>query len=236
MVKLNRFQSLKVATLILISSLMAEETLASTLPTSDFQYWNQTTAIGPLTEKTRYWLEEQARVGNDVSRLSQMILRPGFGYVLSENGTIWLGFAYIYTQFPFAPRRVDENRIWQQFLWIRDYDWGRVFSRTRLEQRFLDTISTTGWRFRQFARVQISFKNNEKAFISTMEELFVHINNTLRQGSNRGFDQNRFFVGIGFFANKNTLMEVGYQNQYIRRINSQNYFGSYLATNVIFNF
>lgn len=209
---------------------------ASPLPSHDVQLWSNFTSIGPLTTNTRYWLEGQTRIGDDISSLSQLLIRPGIGYVVNKNSTIWLGYAFINSQSPFAKQSVDENRLWQQFLWVRKYPWGKLFSRTRLEQRFIDGISTTGWRFRQFARVQHYLNKNRKTFISASEEVFIHLNNTLNKGSNRGFDQNRAFIGIGYLPNPNVLIEIGYQNQYIKRANTQNYVGNCIATNFIFNF
>jgi len=222
--------------LIVLTFLITKQSSAATLPTSDFQIWGNVTAMGPVSGKVRYWLEGQGRFGDDASSLSQLLLRPGIGYVLNNTSSLWIGYAYINTRFPFSSQSSDENRIWQQFLWVKDQSWGRIFSRTRLEQRFIDSVSTTGWRFRQFVRMQRPFKSNNKAFIALTEEMFVQLNNTLKQASNRGFDQNRIFAGIGFLPNTNTLFEVGYQNQTIRRINTSNYSGNYLATNLIFNF
>lgn len=229
-------QSCSMISFLLLYLTSCQVLSASTLPTGDFQYWNNVTAMGPLTTNTRYWLEGQIRLGDDISRLSQAIVRPGIGYKLNDNATVWLGYAYIKTKYPFTAISNDENRIWQQFLWIKDYTWGRLFSRSRLEQRFINNNSPTGWRFRQFGRIQKSFNHNDKFFLAGAEELFIQINNNAKTGSNSGFDQNRIFLGIGCLPNKNLLMEIGYQNQYIRRINAKNYSGNYLATNFILNF
>ena len=221
---------------MILAFVIAKQSLAATLPTSDFQIWGNVTAMGPVSGKVRYWLEGQGRFGDDASRLSQLLLRPGVGYVLNNSSSLWVGYAYINTRFPFSSQNSDENRIWQQFLWVKDLSWGRLFSRTRLEQRFIDSVSTTGWRFRQFVRMQRPFKSNDRVFIALADEVFVQLNNTSKQSSNRGFDQNRIFAGIGFLPNTNTLFEIGYQNQTIRRVNTLNYSGNYIASNLIFNF
>ncbi len=210
--------------------------IAANLPKQDFQFWGNVTAIGPLSGSVRYWLEGQGRFGDDATRISQLLVRPGIGYALNNTSSIWLGYAYINTQFPFTRAAVDENRIWQQYMWVNNYSWGRAISRTRLEQRFIESVTRTGWRFRQFARIERTFGKNSKAYVAIAEELFVQLNNTRIQGSNTGFDQNRIFIGVGYLPTRNVLFEVGYQNQYIRRINDSNYMGNYLASNLIFNF
>lgn len=202
---------------------------------SDFQSWNNITITGTLNNKIKYWAEGQARIGDNASRLSQSILRPGLGYQVNQQSSIWAGYAWIYTNKPFAQIATDEHRIWQQFLWIKDYQWIKAFLRTRLEQRFIDRVSTTGWRFRQFGRLQLPMHHNPKYFISATEEVFVKLNNTSTNGSNRGFDQNRLFFGIGLYPLKNWLFEIGYQNHIIRNISGPNYRGNYVAMNLIGN-
>ncbi|KTC91240.1 DUF2490 domain-containing protein [Fluoribacter dumoffii] len=49
----------------------------------DFQTWFSITAIGKthsdkkFISRLRYWLEDQERLGDDSSRFSQILLRPG---------------------------------------------------------------------------------------------------------------------------------------------------------------
>lgn len=203
---------------------------------NDFQIWNNITVMGTIKDQIKYWAEGQARFGQDASMLSQSIVRPGIGYQLTKESSIWAGYAWIYTNQPFAPTTTHENRIWQQFLWVKNYEWIKVFSRTRLEQRFVDRVSSVGWRLRQFGRLQMPFKKAPKFFLSSMEEVFIRLNNTANNGNNSGFDQNRLFFGIGVTPTKNWLLEVGYQNHIIRILNGPNYQGNYLAMNLIGNF
>jgi hypothetical protein len=74
------------------------------------------------------------------------------GYKLSDQTSIWLGYAWVRTQ-PQGKDHTDEHRIWQQLSWNKPYSWGNVSTRTRLEQRFLNTGDDTGWRFRQFLKL-----------------------------------------------------------------------------------
>lgn len=208
------------------------------LPTQDMQVWTNVTLNGPLSSKTpkiKYWLEAQPRFGEDVSRLSQVLLRPGLGYALTPTTSIWGGYAWIYTTLPFASPSFDENRIWQQLLWSRKFNTVRLVSRTRLEQRFIQQNIHVAWRLRQFFKAEIPLPIQPAFSAIVSNEVFVHLND-FNRNNNQGFDQNRFFIGIGKELAPHIKAEAGYLNQTIRRINAADYSGNYLSLNVLCNF
>ncbi|VEG91829.1 DUF2490 domain-containing protein [Legionella spiritensis] len=205
------------------------------LPTHDYQIWSNITTTGHLNHKIKYWLETQERFGSNASRLSQMLARPGIGYVLSSHSSLWLGYAWIYTTFPFASSSFDENRIWQQFLWSRDFTRLKFIGRTRLEQRFIQNAVHTAWRFRQLTKIEIPLQPQSKFNFISSDEVFIHLNN-FNNNNNQGMDQNRFFVGLGYKPGKNILMEIGYLNQIIVRSGSSNYTGHSLSLNLFLNY
>jgi hypothetical protein len=104
----------------------------------------------PDLGRLRWWFDLQPRFTED-SDFEQLLARPGIGYDLGRGASLWLGYAYILTDPPTRPS-FDEHRIWQQFLWVAE--WGSLGfqSRTRLEQRFVENGSDTGWRFREFVK------------------------------------------------------------------------------------
>jgi len=51
-----------------------------------------------------------------------------------------------------------EQRIWQQLTWSTQLRPVMFSSRTRLEQRFLETGGDTGWRFGSFLNCRIRFR------------------------------------------------------------------------------
>ena len=208
----------------------------SSMARTDFQSWNNFTLMGPINGNVRYWFDGQIRIGNDASRLSQSIARPGIGYQLNKESSLWAGYAWIYTARPFTPIVVHEHRTWQQFLWVKDIAPFKVFSRTRLEQRFIENVPRTGWRVRQFFRAQLPISEQHSFFVSAIDEVFVRINNSRPFGNDRGFDQNRLFLGVGFLPAKHWLAELGYQNQYIRRVGISNFRGNYVMLTVIGNY
>jgi hypothetical protein len=49
-------------------------------------------------------------------------------------------------------------------------------------------------------------------FVAVADELFVNLN-TIRDGPLTGFDQNRFFAGVGHHLTPHVRVEVAYLNQ-----------------------
>lgn len=75
----------------------------------DSQSWYTVIAIGDFSKeksepsKFKYWLEGQEFLGDHHSRTTQALYRPGIGYSLNENASIWLGYALVYTVLPLTP-------------------------------------------------------------------------------------------------------------------------------------
>jgi hypothetical protein len=204
---------------------------------SDSQVWTSITAMVPASKdspKIRYWLESQNRIGDEVSQLSQFILRPGIGYELTPTTSIWLGYARIYTAAPFTSDPFDENRIWQQILWSKRLSHLQATVRGRLEQRFMPNSIHTEWRYRQLFKGAFTIPRHDKYTFILSNEIFFHLNDFNHQ-NNQGFDQNRVFTGFGYKTNKNTTLEIGYLNQFIKRIGRENYSGNNLLISLLVN-
>lgn len=214
-------------------------TLSSPLAAStieDFHTWGDAIVTGdlgrfnPALKNVKYMVEGLGRFGNDSSRLSLGMVRAGLGYGLTENTSVWLGYAFITYDEPFARNPFDEHRIWQDFRWSHKFAYATLSTRSRLEQRFMDTGSETGWRFRQRVKTSIPFAFAPDYSLVGYEEYFANINQT-NYGADDGFDQNRLFAGLGYQFNKQTNTEIGYLNNYLRR-NGPDRMYHYLAVNV----
>lgn len=205
---------------------------------NDFQIWTNTTAIGSISKKHpkfKYWLEYQARFGDDSSKLSQLLLRPGIGYQVLPTTSFWLGYAWIRTAQPFSTRPIEENRIWQQLLWSKRFSQVTGTLRSRLEERFIQDRNHTAWRYRQLFRLAYAIPNHEQLSLIAMDELFYHLNHFNIQ-RNVGLDQNRAFIGLGYKTTKVSTIELGYLNQYIKRPLGEHFNGNCLYMSLLFNF
>lgn len=236
-----KYRSSQRDTCLLLAILLAAPHAASAESLEDFQTWGNITAVGsfgfvdPKFKSVRYWLEGQGRFGEDTSRLSQSMVRPALGYALNDNASVWLGYAWIFTDRPFTGRRFDENRIWQQFLWTQPTSFGTFTSRSRLEQRFAETGSDVGWRFRQFVKLSVPLDFAPDFSLVGWEEVFVRINKADWSGDD-GLDQNRLFVGLGYNVNKEIRTEIGYMNQYIRRAEAPDRISHVLSVSLFLNY
>ena len=212
-----------------IMGLMLSGYVAAEKTVQDFQTWGMVLGTGnfsslnpdnPNLSKFKWWLEGQGRFGDDSSRFSQGIIRPGVGYAVNDETSLWVGYAWIPTDKPFAGgNRFNENRIWQQLLWSKPYSFGTITARTRTEQRFFDIpgSSDVAYRFRQFFKWSIPMPFiSPKTFFILQDEVFVNLND-IDTGIRAGFNQNRFFTGFGYKFNKIATGEIGYMNQYFNR-------------------
>ncbi len=223
----------------------------------DFGVWGAATATGnfgflnpdnPTLAKVKWWAEGQGRFADDASKFSQAIVRPGVGYQLTETMSVWAGYAWTPTTTPYVGNTYDEHRVWQQFIYADKFSWGGFQSRSRLEQRFvpdhIGTLSNPGDPSPSNSEMAVRYRHLLKAAIPlsfapgfsyiVQDEAFVALNNT-DWGPRRGFDQNRFFTGVGYAFTKNITGEIGYMNQYIIR-RGANYMGHNLVVNLLANF
>jgi Protein of unknown function (DUF2490) len=210
--------------------------------TEDFGIWLGGFANGRLPPSLnndqgswRLWMDVQARFGDDASRFSQGVLRPGIGYTIGRGWTVWGGYAYIRTDPPYSTSTTTEHRIWEQASWSGAIGATALSSRTRMEQRFVSTGSETGWRLREFVKLvrPVGSQTIWSAVVS--DEYFQNLNST-DFGATSGPDRNRFFVGPSVALGKGVLLEIGYLNQYTFRSNGPDKNDHLLATNLFWSF
>ncbi|MCH2174044.1 DUF2490 domain-containing protein, partial [Myxococcota bacterium] len=171
-------------------------------------------SISPEWSRVRWTFDGQARFFDSTNGLGQTIVRPGIGWALSESTTVWVGYGWI-RDYPAGRSDIDENRLWQQLLWNGGVGGWSIQSRTRLEQRFLDTGDDVGWRFREFVKVLYPLLESNRLRFAAYNELFLNLNST-DWGADSGFDQNRLFVGLNAPVNsaRTVQAELGYLNRY----------------------
>jgi hypothetical protein len=179
-------------------------------------------SLGDENSRWLWWLDLHARFSDHAEGFEQSIFRPGFGYQLDGNQSLWMGYGWIATQGT-DERFSQEHRIWQQHIWSgshHEWDW---LCRSRLEQRFFDTEGDLGLRYRQFLKANYWPDRSGAWYLTAYNEIFVHLNDT-RWGANAGLDRNRLFVGIGFRPGPAGVrgVEIGYLNQWANRNNRPN--------------
>ena len=234
-------RTLACVSLCVLSLGSPHETLADGID-NDGGFWAMVLAQGsleslnPSLDRVIYWFDNQFRMTEDSGGFHQSLVRPALGYALTDYLDGHFGYAWIHTD-PDGRDAFDEHRIWQQILISGNVGPVGLASRTRLEQRFFEHDSETGWRFREFVKLAYPMPFEPRLGIAAYEEIFFDVNETERSGA-AGFDQNRLFAGLSwkFDAEWNTKLEVGYLNQFIRNRVDEDKMNHILNVNMFFNF
>ena len=186
---------------------------------SDFRLWTPVYLTVKLPSSFLAYMEVNPRIGDDVTNIDQLLLRPALGYQLTQNISIWQGYAWVgnFNQ-PTGPRFFEENRIYQQVNYLQKFSSLKFLSRTRLEERWIEHADGTAVRFRQMLRADFPIPQAPEWAFVIYDEVFVNLNTvgTINsKGPGAGFDQNRFFLGINKTFNQHLNVDLGYQNQMI---------------------
>ncbi len=186
---------------------------------TDLQAWSLVTATVPLSDASRWfvYLEGQARVADDVSRMERLLLRPAAGRNLSASVAVLLGYAWTptFTNTSYDTDFRSEHRLWQQL--VAKHDGGGLTwqHRIRQEQRMIAETSGMSHRTRYLVRASHAPRPGGRIGITGYQELFVTWN-TVERGPRAGFDRSRVFVGP-FLTSGPVRYEAGYLGEYGRR-------------------
>ena len=200
----------------------------------DNRIWLNLNAQGKLPVGALNWYAElQPRWRENGRDFDQLLFRPAVFYEVSERASLWVGYANAQTRTT-RSGTAEEHRIWQQFSCTFKLGSATLQSRTRLEQRALDTGDDIGHRIRQMFRVTLPLEKSPKFSLVGSNEVFINLNDT-DWGARSGFDQNRLFLGAGYSLTSNLRLEAGYLNQYVdtATINRRNHV---LSTTLSFRF
>ncbi len=177
----------------------------------DGQLWVPLYNRFELGETYRGWFEVNPRFGDTISEIDQLLIRPAIGYQIAPSLSLWQGYAWITN---YQPRFRDEHRLYQEVSYRRNFSYGGILSRTRLEERFVQDAGGVAIRAREMLRADVPLGDGRMWGFVIYDELFVNLN-TVRRGPEAGFDQNRLFVGVHRKVNKDLSFDFGYQNQTI---------------------
>lgn len=210
------------ATVALAWSLLAGGESFAQAPSTfsqDFRLWSPVFMTMKLPSSFLAYMEVQPRFADldEDGHIDQLLLRPAIGYQLTENLSIWQGYAWVgnYNQRHTPPQSpfFDESRIYQQVLYTRKFESFKIVSRTRLEERWIEHVDGTAVRFRTMLRGQYPLPMAPEWALVAADEIFIHLNTVGSRGPEAGFDQNRFFIGVNRTFSKYFNMDIGYQNQ-----------------------
>jgi hypothetical protein len=162
-----------------------------------------------------FFFEAQFRYREIVSNRQEIFFRPFGIYHFSKTANLGLGYMYDigYADETFDNVQVtNENRILLQLILNTPVDRTKLQHRLRLEQRWIknkildDTDSRQRFRYRLMAQIPIGSTSFTKGtfFVGVYDELFIDLTGGI------GFDQNRFYGGLGWQFSNATNFQLGY--------------------------
>jgi hypothetical protein len=142
--------------------------------------------------------------------VEQFVLRPGIGYAINKRLKVSGGYRYGQTLRD-GPDQI-EHRLWQQASYaLAEIGDARIAGRTRLEQRFREGESGTGWRIRQ--QLSLEHPLGESALrLAISNEIFLGLKET-DWGNADGLQENRARATLRWTA-AGVGWEAGYLNQF----------------------
>lgn len=184
-------------------------TCAEPNPIHDFRIWAPVYLTVPLGESMKGYMEANPRFSDNASTIDQLLVRPALGYQVTPTISLWQGYAWITN---YEPGFSQEHRLFQQLIYARKFSDFKIFSRSRLEERWIDDAIGTSLRARTMLRGDIPLPVFPALSLAAYDEIFVNLN-SIRQGPESGFDQNRTFVGFNYQFTSQLNMDLGYQLQ-----------------------
>lgn len=180
-----------------------------------------------FSDKWGAWLDVHHRQkDNFLEAPSLSMVRTGLTYYLADDLRLTAGYAYVH-HFPSDNHKniaQPEHRPWQQLQWFFRPQKLRLMQWLRLEERYRRNILNDNeladgynfnWRLRfntilflpitkkKFAPGGFQFVLNNEIFINFGDRIVFNV-----------FDQNRFFTGLVWQANKQGQLQFGYMNLY----------------------
>lgn len=180
--------------------------LSSHAVPNDVQSWNAIVLEVPINKKFNFYLDVQPRIGDDVTQLSQLVVRPAIHYKLNDHVMIGQGFSW---QPHVTPVFINENRPYQDIIYRKGFKKFSLTLRARTEERMISGTSGVSIRQRFLTRFNIPMGDKKKWGWVAANELFVNLN-SLPIGPKGGLNQERVYLAVYRHLNENMTLEFGY--------------------------
>lgn len=185
---------------------------------TDTQLWLRNTITLQTRSGSRLFIEVQPRIGDELHRSSQFVLRVAAGRPIGNGWTAWLGYVSQPTFFPKLKR--EEGAMLQL---TNDYSKGNLENaqRFRLEFRSIEGVDGLSHRMRYQLKHTHWLDSNRRWGWSTAQETAWNLDGS-KGGPSAGLDQIRMYFGGVFGASRSLRFELGYlmvygQNPYPKR-------------------
>jgi hypothetical protein len=177
-------------------------------------YFNQ----ARFTNRSGLWLDVHLRLNDDFVKETHAVLgRVGYTYYISDKTRLTLGYCYQVQPGHHGAADVLEQRPWQQIQWTEKKSWFNMAQWVRVEQRYRKAgdgdYAFLSHRVRYNMSFTIPLTRKEVApktpFIFANNEVFINLGENIVYNY---FDQNRFFIGLGYQFTSHLNAHLGYMN------------------------
>lgn len=152
-----------------------------------------------------------------VANWQQSLLRLGINYHYSDKLTFTSGYDWVVT-FPYGEQPIDEEtteqRVYEQIILKNTVGRFGIVHRYHLEQRFSNNTVKHRFRYRFTTKIPLGKRETDKRklFLSIFDEVFINLG---EQPTGHYFDQNWFYLGLGYPFKNGLTIQIGYMNQYL---------------------
>lgn len=176
-------------------------------------YFNQSR----FTTRSGLWADVHLRLTDEfVNEVHAALGRIAYVYFFSDRARLSAGYAWQHQPGHQGSRDVNERRAWQQIQWFEKKNWFNMMQWLRVEQRFhekQEQYEFSNYRVRYNMALTIPVTRREvlprTPFVFVNNELFVNFGKNI---VNNYFDQNRFFIGLGYQVDTHLNFQLGYMN------------------------
>jgi hypothetical protein len=196
-------------------------------------YFNQTR----ITNKFGFWLDVHYRqTDNFVDRPFQFLIRPALNFFIKDNLRLQTGYAFV-DHLPAKGLSTSrpEHRGWQQIWWNQKYTGLTTLQWLRVEERFNKKIVNDVLQPETYFTIRLRYNYSffiplkgkelkaKTPFLAVIDEVFLNLGNSIVYNT---FDQNRFFIGLGYQITPHINAQLGYMNIYQQEVSGNNYFST----------
>lgn len=177
-------------------------------------------------QDTQYWqtVDLKVNLGDGFGLQNELVVRQSdakglyevenvslLSYKLGKLMTVAAGYVhnpqYNHSNFTIMERRAREQVTFDNFATIGKV---KLTGRLRMEQRWRDGLTGTGWRLRPYIKATMPFVG--KTTLNLSHESFVNLNTTGFQKVS-GYDRMRNAISVSAPVGKHVKLDLGYLNQ-----------------------
>lgn len=204
----------------------------------DFQLWVPIVTNVKLGSNSKFLftVEAQPRIGDNVSNIERLLIRPSLSYNINDNLMASLGYAWTptYMNSTYDSDFRNESRIWQQLLYKNTYEDFKFQNRLRLEQRYIEDAKDVSNRVRHLFRISKNLSCEDTYGLTFYNEFFFNLN-TVSNGPSSSYDRDRFFIGP-YLQDKNSRYEFGYLGEHAKKFGKDGRYINAILLSATYNF